>query len=203
MEDILVFIINNLFPILIALGILSSILGRFQRKGGGNRMPNFGGGTGGAQPPSREPDRPFPSGGDWPVSPESPRLPEVAHPEAPWRPDPADDGGPAFPRDVQPGRRTDDQGQVIIADVRPNRANGMTSAYAHAALTAGAMAASRETDLATARSAEASRVAPAMQVEQRSVRPIAGPDELRKAVLWAEILGPPRSRHPLGRRFGR
>lgn len=203
MEDILAFIISNLFPALIVLGILSSIFGRFQRKGGGNRMPNFGGGTGGEQRLPGEPGGPYRSG-ETPVATDTPREPEVAHrPEVLWHPDPADGGGPMFPRDFLPGRRMDDHGQVIIADARPNRASGALPAHARAVSTARAMTASSVPDLADARSAEASRVAPALQVEQRSVRPIAGRDELRKAVLWAEILGPPRARNPIGRRFGR
>jgi len=61
-------------------------------------------------------------------------------------------------------------------------------------------AAHEAADSASAAIDGASRVAPALQVERASGRPIAGQEELRQAVLWAEILGPPRARSPHGRR---
>jgi|HigsolmetaAR203D_1030402.scaffolds.fasta_scaffold00630_20 hypothetical protein len=202
MEALINFLLENIFIVIIVLGILSSLFGRSGKKGGGGRMPDFGGGPGGWPAPGRgapgRTDRP----GDVPArrSEPQPRQTEAQRrPETPWRPDPAP------PREWKPGRNLDEHGQVVIADVRPGRAGEPRPAAPHSSRSEAPAAPHRKAspsaaERTAARAAEASRIAPALQVEQRAGRVIAGADDLRKAVLWAEILGPPRALKPYGRR---
>jgi hypothetical protein len=55
-------------------------------------------------------------------------------------------------------------------------------------------------DLSDARPAAVTRIAPDQPMEHASGRPADGPGEMRKAIIWAEILGPPRALKPYGRR---
>jgi hypothetical protein len=124
---------------------------------------------------------------------------------APGRtPEPPRQDASGFPGERGPGRRTDDRGQDVYADVRPG---GTPSPVTHrpagtapAAPAPSLRAASSPQDPTAARAAEASRIAPALEVEERPARTVFGRDELRRAVIWAEILGPPRALRPHGRR---
>jgi|GEM_PF-418460 len=221
MEALLDFLFDNLFFVIIVLGILSSLFGRSGRKGGGGRMPDFGGGPGGWRMPGQDaagrPDRHAPvrphRSGEPSVRPEARPADEAGDPETRRRPYPDGSGGTGFPR--KPERRLEPPGRNAI----PNRGKDAPSLSraedARPAVRAdappsvppavpAAASPSAAPDPAAARSAEAARIAPSLQVEQRPVRPIAGRDELRNAILWAEILGPPRAYKPHSRRrFGR
>lgn len=187
MEAILSFMFDNPFLTIILLFFLFSMLGRTGRKGGGNRMPDFGGGPGGWPAPGRG----MPSG--------SGRSGEMrGRTDLSRRPERRDAGGgePAFPREWRPAQPQ--EARERMADPRPVRMEPSPPAASPAA--SASTAAHEAADSASAAIDGASRVAPALQVERASGRPIAGQEELRQAVLWAEILGPPRARSPHGRR---
>jgi len=204
MEGLIGFLFDNLFLVIIVLGILSTLFGRSGRKGGG-RMPDFGGGPGGWPAPGQGLPRGMRRPGEL-RRPDAARGPEAApRPEAaPHRSDRPEFVGreAAFPREPMPRRQPDAYGQEMMPAPRPVRMHEVLPATSPAASDA---AASSPADLRSspplgAPSSNDSRVAPALQVERLSGSPIAGQDELRKAVLWAEILGPPRALKPRGRR---
>jgi hypothetical protein len=206
MEAIFSFLFDNPFLSILLLIILFSMLGRSGRKsGGGSRMPDFGGGPGSRRMPGQGTPDGSRRSGETPGRQDASRHPETSEqPDIPRRPERSDAGG--FPREWRSGRQLDEYGQEVIADVRPARASGPLPGTGQTDRHAAPPAASDDvwpspaSDAIAARSDAASQVAPALQVEHRAARPIAGQDEMRKAIIWAEILGPPRARSPHGRR---
>lgn len=228
MEALIGFLFDNLILVIIVIGILTSLFGRAGRQGGGSRMPDFGGGPGSGLPhrPLRDrresPDGTHPGGsvpgGRW-TRREAGGGPPWAGgaPGGPHRPGEAAGGphraGEAYGRPHRAGRaempgipvapRHADaagHGPVVTADARPG---GQPSAANRSPAPSAAAPASPRTsspDPSAARTSEAVGIAPALQVERRPARAPAGPDELRKAIIWAEILGPPRALRPYGRR---
>lgn len=204
MGALIEFLFSNIYLVIIVLALLSSIFGRLGK--GGGRMPDFGGGTDSGRPlrrdapgvpPSRRmaPGGPYRSG-DAPGGPrrsgDTPGGPEPARPaEMPRHPDA---GGGTFPREWMPGRPLDAPGREVAASA------AVPSEPPAASRPAPAAPSDSAADPSTARSAAVSRVAPALQVERASVRPADDPGDLRKAIIWTEILGPPRALKPYGRR---
>lgn len=223
MEALIRFLFDNLTIVLIVLGILFPLFSRIGRKDGGGRMPDFGGGAGGGMPSRREPpvSRPWGGGdggsyrtGEFTGGPyrtgtasgdphRGDGRPE-AHgrfPEWPPRPEAAGSGPEVSPREWRAGRRTDAQGPSAARDVRPGRDTSPAAPrLSYPAPSVTPSPSTSPADPAAARAAETARIAPALQVEERTERTIAGHDELRKAIIWAEILGPPRALRPHGRR---
>ncbi|OUM95973.1 MAG: hypothetical protein A9Z00_06315 [Thermobacillus sp. ZCTH02-B1] len=208
MEALIGFLFDNLILVIIVIGILTSLFGRAGRQGGGSRMPDFGGGPGSGLPhrPLRDrresPDGTHPGGavpgGRW-TRREAGGGPPWAGgaPGGPHRAGRAEMPGiPVAPRHADAAGH----GPVVTADAR---LGGQPSAANRSPAPSAAAPASPRTsspDPSAARTSEAVGIAPALQVERRPARAPAGPDELRKAIIWAEILGPPRALRPYGRR---
>jgi len=95
MEAILSFLFDNPFLTIILLFFLFSMLGRTGRKGGGNRMPDFGGGPGGWPAPGRGMPRGSGRSGEMRGRTDLSRRPERRD---------AGGGEPAFPREWRPAQ---------------------------------------------------------------------------------------------------
>lgn len=159
MEQLVSFVMDNLYFVILIVGIIYSLFSRKKsRERSQNRMPDFGGP--GRQGPRQ---RPKPTGSQ-PVT-VKPRTPSPEPSQQPVR------------LEVQ------ERGRMSIR----------ASSAAERASEGGELA-------------RASRRAPANVVPQlpQPNKPGAGGsplsrDDLSRAVMWAEILGPPRSKRPHGR----
>lgn len=213
MEQLIHFLLGNIHFVIVILGILFMLLRKSPlekppggKPGGGSsgRMPDFGGGGGLPRPmrPASEPKpAPRPTSAQQPVqrregptaSEKRRQTPTVSLPARPQGAEAADGrGAVALHGDRQVVYRS--PGSPAPAPV-PWLGEGESGG--EGVPSAAAAQSAREDAAYHAASSEPLQVTSQPQASNDSGRPKHG--ELARAVMWAEILGPPRSRKPFRR----
>ncbi|REK61089.1 MAG: hypothetical protein C6P35_17685 [Cohnella sp.] len=208
MERLIDFIVDNYLYIAVVVGILYTLFFRQSplEKNPPGRMPDFGGGGGLGRP--HPPQRPS--------APKRPRQhPAPAHerertPGGPMRPS---SPAPApLPQTSAPGERphpAPDSPPVVQLPARPPAAPSGDSLGPADALPAASAGNGPGTHPRGAKPLSPSaRAAGATPASAPAQAPLAGAmrnrplrrDELKRAIVWAEILGQPRARRPFGGR---
>ncbi|MCD9022992.1 hypothetical protein [Cohnella silvisoli] len=174
MEQLISFVMKNLGIVIFVIGIIYALFFRkspLERPP--NRMPDFGGG---GQQRRRGPGESRP-----PVAPTSQPEPVEARFPAPQRQTP-----PPAPR--QQPVRLETRLPEPRSEINPTSSYTFVETEDMYAIEAQPKRAARSQTKATASSHS-----------MRSDAPLLARDDLKRAVLWAEILGPPRARRPYRR----
>ncbi|UVI32136.1 hypothetical protein [Paenibacillus spongiae] len=156
MREIIEFITNNFFVVVVVVGFIFSLFSKMKKGDPNRRMPDFGGGGNAA------PNRPRPAAAETPQREEQPR----------------------HERPVYTSTFEDDRADHWEYEYETPRADRLPA---------------KPATVSSMPPAAASSVAGAREQGGRSLR-LSDRDELARAVLMAEILGPPRAKKPFGRR---
>lgn len=214
MERLIAFLLDNFFVVIVIIGFLLSMFGKLGKPGTG-RMPDFGGG---GQPPNRgatRPARPIP-GPEQPTRPASDPQRQASRPVSP------------VPGAAQPGRPVSAPPQPQAREARPlgerpawpaqseepvRRMRPAEAGTAYAAMTAeapgegewggeggdsGRHSKLTRTPSVKPRTASLPSASPALSSIHDALEN-ADVNELRKGLIWAEVLGPPRAKRPFVR----
>lgn len=199
MEQLIGFLLGNFHFVLVGIGILYMLLRKSPlekppsgRPGSGQsgRMPDFGGG--GLPRPMRPAGEPKPA-------PRRAQQPVQRHegPGAHDRPWPPQASGEAGGRETAAARSAGERQVVYRSPGSPPPAavpwDGEGESGGEGVPSASAAQSARED---AAYHAATSRSLPAQQPQAGTARQRPKRSELAQAVVWAEILGPPRSRKP-------
>ncbi|QAY66304.1 hypothetical protein [Paenibacillus protaetiae] len=179
MEKLIAFLSSNIFFIVVIIGIIAKIVGgsRKQRPRGG--MPTFGGGADRSWPGERERRYPHPQ--------EEHERNENSRDEENWREAPYE---PAPKQAEEPPRSA----------VQPPGVSPFSGAYpaqsrSQAASQPAPPARHGHTGLGVRQNAQGAARQPKAQPAKSPVLR-ASEEDLRRAVVWSEILGPPRAKKP-------
>lgn len=173
------FLLENIYWVIVVGGVLFSMFGRSGAKRRTNRMPSFGGGNEPNKPVARQ---------EWEEEDEEDDSSRPYPAQRAARPEPVPSMSPYQPqKPIMTGSSV--QGEGV------GSGEGNSSPTLERAVQA---APSRPAEPPRARLA-AAKPQSAVAAESRAELATPNADELRKAIVWAEILGPPRSKRPFGK----
>jgi hypothetical protein len=176
---IISFLLENIYWVIVVGGVLFSMFGRSGAKRRTNRMPSFGGGN----EPNRPAGRQNP---EWEAEDEELDYPGAYPAQRPVSQEPVSSMPPYQPQ----------KPLITSSSLQGSTSEGNRSQTLERAVQA---AASRPSEPPRARLAAAKPQPAAAAADSRTELATPKADELRKAIVWAEILGPPRSKRPFGK----
>lgn len=190
MERLIEFLLNNFYFVIVAVGLIYGMFFRKSPEEGKrpNRMPDFGGGGdrkgGPAQTPPPRPRRPSEASGERRSAPRPAARTELEEPRygLPSKPE-----APAPVRTAEPALASSPDVADPWGDAEPVRA-------AESGALERSLAATRAAHTAPKAAPPDGSVYAAPAADLQPTR-----DDLARAIVWSEILGPPRARKPYRR----